>query len=82
MRARAHARVTAATAGRVSTIQDDVRSLEIAEDSVDVIVAGAELHHLRDKREWRAVFRILYRWLPPIMCSPMSSMKIRPGSFC
>ena len=65
MLARANARVTAATAGLVSTIQDDVRSVDLAEDSFDVIVAAAVLHHLRDESEWPAVFRGLYRWLRP-----------------
>jgi tRNA (cmo5U34)-methyltransferase len=65
MLARANARVTAATAGLVRTIQDDVRSVDLAEDSFDVIVAAAVLHHLRDVSEWPALFRKLYRWLRP-----------------
>jgi tRNA (cmo5U34)-methyltransferase len=65
MLARAKARVAAATAGLVTTIQDDVRSVDMAEDSFDVIVAAAVLHHLRDQNEWTAVFRKLYRWLRP-----------------
>jgi len=65
MLARAKARVTAATAGLVTTIQDDIRSVDMAGDSFDVIVAAAVLHHLRDQSEWTAVFRKLYRWLRP-----------------
>jgi tRNA (cmo5U34)-methyltransferase len=65
MLARAIARVTAATAGVVSAIQDDVRSVEIADGSFDVIIAAAVLHHLRDESEWSALFRKLYRWLRP-----------------
>jgi tRNA (cmo5U34)-methyltransferase len=65
MLARASERVTAATAGLVSTIQTDIRSVDLAEDSVDVIVAAAVLHHLRDESEWPALFRKLYRWLRP-----------------
>ena len=65
MLARAKARVTAATVGLVTTIQDDIRSADIAGDSFDVIVAAAVLHHLRDQSEWTAVFRKLYRWLRP-----------------
>jgi tRNA (cmo5U34)-methyltransferase len=63
MLARANARVAAATTGVVSTIQDDIRSVDLPEDSFDVIVAAAVLHHLRDESEWRALFRKLYRWL-------------------
>jgi len=65
MLARANARVTGATAGIVRTIQDDVRLLEMADDSFDVIVAAAVLHHLREESEWVALFRKLYRWLRP-----------------
>src|SRR5207253_3086837 len=60
MLARASARVTTATAGVVSAIQDDVRSVELADDSFDVIIAAAVLHHLRDENEWQALFRKLY----------------------
>ena len=65
MLARASERVTAATSGRVSAIQNDVRSVDLAEAGFDVIVAAAVLHHLRDESEWQALFRKLYRWLRP-----------------
>lgn len=65
MLARANARVASATTGLVSTIQEDIRSVDLAEDSFDVIVAAAVFHHLRDGSEWRALFQKLYRWLRP-----------------
>ena len=65
MLARAHSRVSAATAGLVSSIQNDIRSVGLAEDSFDVIVAAAVLHHLRDESEWPALYQKLYRWLRP-----------------
>jgi tRNA (cmo5U34)-methyltransferase len=65
MLARASARVTIATAGVVSAIQDDVRLVEMADDSFDVIIAAAVLHHLREGSEWQALVRKLYRWLRP-----------------
>jgi tRNA (cmo5U34)-methyltransferase len=65
MLTRATARVTAATAGVVSAIQGDIRSVEMADDTFDVIVAAAVLHHLREESEWMALFRKLYRWLRP-----------------
>jgi tRNA (cmo5U34)-methyltransferase len=63
MLARAKARVSAGTAGLVTTLQADIRSVEMADDSFDVIVAAAVLHHLREENEWAALFRKLYRWL-------------------
>ena len=65
MLTRAVARVTSATAGAVNAIQDDVRSVEFPNDSFDVIVAAAVLHHLRDESEWQAFFPKMYRWLRP-----------------
>jgi tRNA (cmo5U34)-methyltransferase len=65
MLVRASERVTATTTGRVSVIQNDVRSVDLAEASFDVIVAAAVLHHLRDESEWQALFRKVYRWLRP-----------------
>ena len=62
---RASARVTAETAGVVSSIQADVRSVEMADDSFDIILAAAVLHHLRDETEWAELFLKLYRWLRP-----------------
>ena len=57
MLARAKCRVSTATAGLVSTIQLDIRLVELLPNSVDVVVAAAVLHHLRDENEWRETFR-------------------------
>jgi tRNA (cmo5U34)-methyltransferase len=65
MLARANVRVSAATAGLVSTIQQDIRLVEMPPNSVDVVVAAAVLHHLRDENEWPETFRKIFRWLRP-----------------
>ena len=62
---RANTRVTAAGAGAVTTIQQDIREVELAENSYDVVVAAATLHHLRTDAEWEAVFASVYRALKP-----------------
>lgn len=62
---RARKRVASATSGRVETIQSDLRQLELARESFDVILAGAVLHHLRDDADWQAVFALLHAWLKP-----------------
>src|SRR5580704_9326212 len=46
MLARANVRVSSATAGIVSAIQRDIRLVEMAPNSVDVVVAATVLHHL------------------------------------
>lgn len=62
---RAEARIRAAGASRITTRQADIRELEIAPDSCDLILAAAVLHHLRSDEEWRAVFGKFHRALAP-----------------
>jgi tRNA (cmo5U34)-methyltransferase len=64
MLTRAAERVTAAGAGRVETVQGDVRTFAL-DGRYDVIVASAVLHHLRGDGEWRSVFRRLFEALRP-----------------
>ncbi|MBV9492322.1 MAG: class I SAM-dependent methyltransferase [Verrucomicrobia bacterium] len=65
MLTRASQRVGGATAGRVITIQGDIREIKLPEASVDIILAAAVLHHLREESEWRDVFASLHRALRP-----------------
>jgi tRNA (cmo5U34)-methyltransferase len=62
---RAVARVSAATTGRVTARQGDIRELELAPESTDIILASAVLHHLRTEEEWAAVFRKFHAALRP-----------------
>jgi tRNA (cmo5U34)-methyltransferase len=62
---RAKERVSAATAGKVTTLQADLRALSLAPESVDIVLAAAVLHHLRTPEEWEAVFAALHATLRP-----------------
>jgi tRNA (cmo5U34)-methyltransferase len=62
---RAEERVSAATGGTVTTIQGDVREVELGEGRFDIVLAASVLHHLREEDEWHAVFGQLYRCLRP-----------------
>jgi tRNA (cmo5U34)-methyltransferase len=62
---RAADRVGRATAGRVETIQGDVRLALPTDGRYDIILAAAVLHHLRTDEEWRDVFRSFHRALNP-----------------
>ncbi len=62
---RAHARVAAATAGEVATLQGDIRELELGAEKFDLVVAAAVLHHLREDAEWELVFKKFYQCLRP-----------------
>jgi tRNA (cmo5U34)-methyltransferase len=65
MLTRAEERVGAATAGTVTTLQADLRELRLAPESVDIVLAAAVLHHLREESEWEAVLAALYSALRP-----------------
>jgi tRNA (cmo5U34)-methyltransferase len=62
---RARERVSAVTNREVTTIQGDIREVELEEDTFEVMMAAAVLHHLREEVEWRAVFAKLYAALKP-----------------
>ena len=48
-----------------TAIQSDIRELDLAKKSLDVVVAGAVLHHLRTQAEWRAVFSSIFEAIAP-----------------
>ena len=60
---RAASRVQQATSGKVSVLQGDIREIALLDQSVDVILASAVLHHLRTDAEWQQVFQAFYRAL-------------------
>ena len=62
---RAKERVSAETKGKVTILQDDMRNLTMPDESFDIILAAATLHHLRDDADWESVFANMYRMLKP-----------------
>jgi tRNA (cmo5U34)-methyltransferase len=60
---RARQRVGAAGAGAIRVLQQDIRAAELGNDTFDVILAAAVLHHLRTDEEWEHVFAKLFRSL-------------------
>lgn len=65
MLTRAEARVSAVTAGTVTTIQSDMRQLTLEPHSINVILTGQVLHHLREDADWSQMFGLLFQWLKP-----------------
>jgi tRNA (cmo5U34)-methyltransferase len=65
MLARASERVSQATRGTITTVQGDIREVHLGAEKVDIILAAAVLHHLRDESEWRRVFLAFHRALRP-----------------
>ncbi len=65
MLARAEQRLREAGCRECTPLQGDIRDLELGEETFDIILAAAVLHHLRSDTEWEAVFRKFYAALSP-----------------
>lgn len=78
---KAQERVSAATNGKVETIQGDIRDIELPQNHFDIILAGAVLHHLREDSDWEMVFQKLYDSLTPGGCFLISDLLVQdhPG---
>lgn len=62
---RAASRVGAVTTGKVTTLQSDVRDLDLGQGQFDIILAAAVFHHLRDDADWQHIFSKCYAALRP-----------------
>ncbi len=63
---RAIERITAVSPNKsITPIQGDIRTIDLGEQQVDIILASAVLHHLREEEEWHTLFRKLHRALRP-----------------
>lgn len=71
---KAQERVSAKTNNSVTTLQGDIRDIELKENNFDIILAGAVLHHLRDDKDWETTFRKLYDLLKPGGCLMISDL--------
>jgi tRNA (cmo5U34)-methyltransferase len=80
---RAKQRVSAATGGRVATIQGDIREIDLPENGFDIVLAASVLHHLREDAEWHSVFAALHRglrsggslWIFDLVDSPIPAVR-------
>ncbi len=71
---KAKERVSEKTKNQVTTIQGDIREIDLKENSFDIILAGAVLHHLRDDQDWESTFDKLFRLLKPGGCLMISDL--------
>lgn len=71
---RAEERITSATTGKITTIQSDIRVVDLEPETYDIILAGAVLHHLRDDKDWEFVFSKLYVALKKGGCLMISDL--------
>ncbi|MHC8950595.1 class I SAM-dependent methyltransferase [Sphingobacterium hungaricum] len=62
---RAKERIEAINSGTVRLVKGDFRTADFADESFDVIIATAVLHHLRNDQDWENAFQKFYKILKP-----------------
>lgn len=62
---KARERVSTVNEGQIRIFQGDFRETAFTEESYDVILAGAVLHHLRDDQDWESTFAKIYNLTAP-----------------
>ncbi len=62
---RAQERISEVNPGKISIFHGDFRVMDLPEQSYDVILAAAVLHHLRDDQDWESAFEKIYRLTAP-----------------
>jgi tRNA (cmo5U34)-methyltransferase len=62
---RAKERVATQTNGQITTIQEDMRNLDLPDNYYDIILAAATLHHLRTDADWEHMLTKFYKTLKP-----------------
>lgn len=62
---RAEERISKVNSGSIILHHEDFRTADLPEESFNVILAAAVLHHLRDTSDWRTAFEKLYALLRP-----------------
>ncbi len=71
---RAFERVSEQTQNKVTIYQGDIRTVALPEQSFDIILAGAVLHHLRDDNDWETMFSKLFKLLRNNGCLMISDL--------
>lgn len=63
---RAQKRLSEVNSGCIRIFQADFREINLPDQTYDVILAGAVLHHLRDDQDWENLFKKIYRLTAPL----------------
>lgn len=71
---KAKERITRVSQGKITTIQTDFLNMELPDESFDIVVTGAAMHHLRADQEWETVFAKIYRSLKKGGCFWISDL--------
>lgn len=63
---RAQQRLSAINFGHIRALQGDFREIDLLDQTYDVIIAAAVLHHLRDEQDWEDTFKKIHRLTRPL----------------
>jgi tRNA (cmo5U34)-methyltransferase len=71
---KAKERITAVSEGKITTIQTDFLNMKLPNETYDIVVTGAAMHHLRLDEEWEKVFSKIYKSLKKGGCFWISDL--------
>jgi tRNA (cmo5U34)-methyltransferase len=71
---KAKERISKVSQGKISTIQTDFLNLQLPDETFDIVVTGAAMHHLRTDKEWETVFTKIFKSLKKGGCFWISDL--------
>jgi tRNA (cmo5U34)-methyltransferase len=71
---KAQERISEISNGKITTFQTDFLSMELPNETFDIVVTGAAMHHLRTDNEWETVFTKVYKSLKKGGCFWISDL--------
>ncbi|CAN1549219.1 UbiE Methylase involved in ubiquinone/menaquinone biosynthesis [Flavobacteriaceae bacterium] len=71
---KAKERISEVSEGKITAIQTDFLNMELTDDTFDIVVTGAAMHHLRSDEEWETVFAKIYKSLKKGGCFWISDL--------
>lgn len=71
---KAKERISKVSQGKISTIQTDFLNLQLPDETFDIVITGAAMHHLRTDKEWETVFIKIFKSLKEGGCFWISDL--------
>jgi tRNA (cmo5U34)-methyltransferase len=71
---KAKERIAKVSLGKISDIQTNFLDMEISNETFDIVLTGAAMHHLRTDDEWETVFTKIYKSLKKGGCFWISDL--------
>ena len=71
---KAEERIAKVSNGKIKAIQTDFLKMQLQNETFDIVVTGAAMHHLRSDEEWETVFTKIYKSLKKGGCFWISDL--------